>query len=90
MVGDVSLGSDGLRVIVRKSKTDQLGVGKCLVLQRLGGCRSCPAKVFQEFMQVRASGMSEALLIHRDGSCLSRFQFIAVLKVLGGGGTVSK
>jgi site-specific recombinase XerD len=47
-VEDVEFTDDGLRVTIRKSKTDQEGVGVTIAIVRGGAC--CPAKALREWL----------------------------------------
>lgn len=76
---DVRCGVDRLSILVRKSKTDQRGRGKTVQVFSLPGSPLCPVKVVSEFLAIRPGGEAP-LLIHQDGSSLSRFQFIAIFK----------
>lgn len=83
---DVQVSLDGLNCFLRRSKTDVLGKGRRFSLFRLPGSDLCPVKCVEDFMALRPES-AEVLLVHRDGSFLSRFQFLAVfrkcLKALG-------
>lgn len=74
---DVVLANDAIRIRIRRSKTDVLGRGEWIPLQRVGGT-ACPVSVVSQYLEVRARGVS--FLVHEDGSPVSRFQFTAVLK----------
>ncbi|KAM9321155.1 integrase/recombinase xerD homolog [Gastrophryne carolinensis] len=78
-VGDVVAADEGVVVPIGKSKTDQRGRGVSVFLGRLQHCSSCPAAAFEEFMGIRPPG-NGPLLVHEDGSFLSRFQFLAVFR----------
>ncbi|KAM3940554.1 uncharacterized protein RB166_000511 [Leptodactylus fuscus] len=64
---------------IRRSKTDQLGRGLLVRLCPLSGSPVCPVRCFEAFVQVRPAG-GLSLLLHADSSCLSRFQFVQVLR----------
>ncbi|XP_075688135.1 uncharacterized protein LOC142656971 [Rhinoderma darwinii] len=77
--GEVSLFADRLEVWLRRSKTDQVGKGKLIVLFALPGSVMCPVECMRGFTPNRGSP-DLPLLRHVDGSFLSRFQFGAVFK----------
>lgn len=76
---DVVLVDGEVQVCIRSSKTDQLGRGAWLSLFSLPGCSSCPVQATREYMAVR-QGKGGAFLRHEDGSSLSRYQFVAVVR----------
>lgn len=79
LVQDIASTEQMLRVKLRKSKTDQLGRGTYISLFCFPECISCPVRAHSAFMEMR--GPQEGpLLIHQDGTFLSRFQFIAVFR----------
>ncbi|XP_069507368.1 uncharacterized protein [Ambystoma mexicanum] len=78
--GDVTFMEDGLMVKVRKSKTDQAGKGASIKLRRAAEQASCPTWLLSHYMTMRPAG-GKYLLIHRDGSPLTIFQFRKVLAV---------
>ncbi|XP_075687663.1 uncharacterized protein LOC142656621 [Rhinoderma darwinii] len=77
--GEVSLYGDRLEVWLRRSKTDQLGKGKRIVLFALPGSAMCPVACMRVF-KPQAGSPELPLLCYEDGSFLSRFQFGAVFK----------
>ncbi|XP_069490908.1 uncharacterized protein [Ambystoma mexicanum] len=79
--GDVTFTEEGLMVKVRKSKTDQAGKGASIKLRRAGEQSSCPTWLLSHYMTMRPAG-EKYLLIHRDGSPLTIFQFRKVLAVV--------
>lgn len=76
---DVSLQKDSVRIIIRKSKTDQKGRGAVLELFRGVEAGLCPVTAVTQLAAVRTAGEGP-FLRHVDGSFLSRFQFIAVFQ----------
>ncbi|KAE8584278.1 hypothetical protein XENTR_v10020894 [Xenopus tropicalis] len=76
---DVEESEEGITIIIRNSKTDREGKGLIVPLFGVEGCRTCPVKCNREYQRVRPKGQG-TYLIHQNGTCLSRFQFIAVLK----------
>ncbi|XP_012809048.2 uncharacterized protein LOC105945479 isoform X1 [Xenopus tropicalis] len=65
-------------VYIDRSKTDQLGKGRWVCIEQTSRA-TCPVKALQEYMKVRpAEGL--LLLIHKDSSPMSAFQFRQVLK----------
>jgi len=49
-VEDAEFGDDGLRVTIRRSKTDQEGAGVIIAVVRGGPC--CPSKALREWLDV--------------------------------------
>lgn len=86
MARDVESAEDRVVLWLRQSKTDQRGKGVSVKLYKLPGSEVCPVRVVRDFMEVRPVG-SGPFLVHGDGSCLSRFQFVAVfMKCLSAAG----
>ncbi|KAM3936683.1 uncharacterized protein RB166_019563 [Leptodactylus fuscus] len=79
LLSDCWRSGDELVCRIRKSKTDQLGRGLLVRLRHLPGSAVCPVANFESFLRVRPEG-GLALLLHADSSCLSRFQFVQVLR----------
>nr|XP_033814698.1 uncharacterized protein LOC117366849 isoform X1 [Geotrypetes seraphini] len=80
LVHHVLLGDSEVRICVASSKTDQAGRGQWLVLHQVVGCVSCPVARLSEYLSVRVAVSSE-FFVHADGAPLSRFQFLAVLRL---------
>ncbi|XP_077307203.1 integrase/recombinase xerD homolog [Lithobates pipiens] len=76
---DVRMLGDRVEILLRRSKTDQVGRGVRVCLYRLEGSPLCPVQAVGEFLGVRPGG-DGTLLVHADGSLLSRFQFVAVFR----------
>lgn len=57
---------------MRHSKTYQLGLGHVVLF-------SCQVQRVKEFLAVRPD-MSRVLLVHQDGSWLSRYQFLVIFR----------
>ncbi|XP_073529602.1 uncharacterized protein [Phyllobates terribilis] len=76
---DVNLYMDRIEVFLRCSKTDQFKQGCKVVLFAVAGSDMCPVRCVREFGLV-SGGHTSLLLVHEDGSFLSRYQFLAVLK----------
>lgn len=76
---DVRCNGLSLKCFLRRSKTDQAGRGALVSLDSLPGSPVCPVGVFLAYQAVRPSG-GVPLLVHLDGSFLSRFQFIQVFR----------
>ncbi|XP_053561660.1 uncharacterized protein LOC128652755 [Bombina bombina] len=74
---DVALFDYKVEIFLRRSKTDQLGKGRTVVLFP-SGLEVCPWRCLFEYFQVRPV-MGGSLLVHVDGRPLSQFQFRAVL-----------
>ncbi|XP_069583805.1 integrase/recombinase xerD homolog [Ranitomeya imitator] len=76
---DVVLTESGLQFWLRKSKTDQEGRGKRVVLGTVVGSLMCPISCWEAFSCFQPS-KDGPLLCHENGSFLSKFQFVAVLR----------
>ena len=71
---DVFLGEDSLEVFIRRSKTDQVGKGRRLVLRRCSVENLCPVRAAKVYMEQR--GLEEGyFLMHADTSPLTKYQF---------------
>lgn len=79
MVSDVRCQGGSLACVLRRSKTDQERRGSLVSLRALDGSPMCPVQGFVAFMGVCPVG-PVPLLIHEDGSFLSRFQFVQVFR----------
>ncbi|CAN2387186.1 hypothetical protein PRIEUP_LOCUS8220, partial [Pristimantis euphronides] len=64
---------------IRRSKTDQEGKGKRVVLGAVRGTQMCPVVTWRRLAEVNVGGSGPALR-HADGSFLSRYQFTVVFK----------
>ncbi|KAM4017655.1 uncharacterized protein ACNLHF_023442 [Anomaloglossus baeobatrachus] len=80
MFEDVQVSSSQVECRIRRSKMDQLGRGRLVVLYAVPGEELCPVRLVERFMAVRG-GLPGPLLRHLNGSFLSRFQFVAVLRL---------
>ncbi|XP_075202254.1 uncharacterized protein LOC142304102 [Anomaloglossus baeobatrachus] len=74
---DVVLSNGTVQMRIRRSKTDQGGLGSWVVLQPVRG-HTCPLRIITEYLACRTEG--QVFLSHIDGSPLTRFQFISVLR----------
>ncbi|XP_053323805.1 uncharacterized protein LOC128497668 [Spea bombifrons] len=79
LFSDVLLRDRSVSLLVRRSKTDQLGRGFRVCLFGLEGSDLCPVRCLRSFLAVRPPG-DGPLLVHVNGSSLSRFQFLAVFR----------
>ncbi|XP_077309871.1 integrase/recombinase xerD homolog [Lithobates pipiens] len=78
-VEEVACLTDRVTMKVRRSKTDQDGKGKEVVVFAIPGCHLCPVLVLREFLNCRPALLGP-LLLHERGEFLSRFQFITVFR----------
>lgn len=78
-LGDVQCSELSVQICIRRSKTDQHRKGVRVELFRGHCIQCCPVAALRQFLVIRPQGHG-ALFIHLDGSCLSRFQFTAVLR----------
>ncbi|CAN2391246.1 hypothetical protein PRIEUP_LOCUS1285, partial [Pristimantis euphronides] len=76
---DVMCEENRVEFWVRKSKTDQEGKGKKVVLGAVRGADMCPVLTWRRFAEGSAGGMGPALC-HADGTFLSRYQFTVVFR----------
>ncbi|XP_067323238.1 integrase/recombinase xerD homolog [Anolis sagrei] len=76
---DISVQDNALALRIRKSKTDQLGKGVSLHIRGLEPGHLCPVQSLSRFLTTRGSTPG-FLFIHRDGSPLTRYQFMAVFR----------
>ncbi|KAM3923091.1 integrase/recombinase xerD homolog [Leptodactylus fuscus] len=85
---DVDVYEDRVDVQLRRSKTDQEAKG-CRCLFEVPRCCMCPVLCTRTFLLDRG-GATGPLLVHKDGTFLSRFQFLGVfrkcLHLVGRGG----
>lgn len=77
---DVRVEWDSVVLHLRQSKTDQTGKGVQVVLYALPGSDVCPVRAVTECFCACPAGGGWAFLVHRDGVCLSRFQFVSVFR----------
>lgn len=76
---DIIIGNDFIKIFISRSKTDQLAKGAWIQLFPNLGSLICPVLAISHYASLRPSGPG-SFFIHSDGTPLSRFQFIAVLK----------
>ncbi|XP_062836493.1 uncharacterized protein LOC134298886 isoform X1 [Anolis carolinensis] len=76
---DVSIGQNSLVIRIRQSKTDQGGRGASLSIQGLEPGRLCPVRALSEYLHIRRSSPG-TLFIHKNGTPLSRYQFMAIFR----------
>ncbi|XP_075444756.1 uncharacterized protein LOC142488268 [Ascaphus truei] len=77
---DVSLGEGLVRLLVRRSKTDQKGKGAWILLKGLPGSVVCTVKALEDYLAVRPE-QGGPLLVHKNGGALSRFQYLRVFRM---------
>lgn len=76
---DVRCDGSVLCCLLRRSKTDQTGRVTVMSLHGLAGSAMCLVQAFGSYISLRPVG-SAPLLVHADGSFLSRFQFVQVFR----------
>ncbi|XP_073421270.1 uncharacterized protein, partial [Dendrobates tinctorius] len=76
---DVDVFGDRLEIILHSSKTDRGGRGCKLVLFEVSGSPLCPVSCMRNFGAGRGS-ITDPLLVHEDGSFLSRFPFVTIFR----------
>ncbi|XP_078542343.1 integrase/recombinase xerD homolog [Lissotriton helveticus] len=79
-VEDVVVAAELLQVRVRRSKTDPLGKGVWVQLRAVQGAGYCPVMLMGRFLQIRPRCDDDRLLVHADGTPLTRFQFTRICK----------
>ena len=52
-VGDISFGDDGLEITIRRSKTDQEGLGRKVGIPYGGRPRTCPVRAVRDWLEHR-------------------------------------
>ena len=68
-----------MKIIMRYSKTDQLGHASILTINAAGATKVCPVAALISFLSVRPNG-DGPLFVHMDQSPLTRFQFQSILR----------
>lgn len=76
---DVTWSAEGVQLFIGKSKMDQLGKGVAVSLFRAVPEAVCPVFTVQQFVKIRGPALG-AFFRHKDGSSLSRFQFLAIFR----------
>ncbi|CAN2390367.1 hypothetical protein PRIEUP_LOCUS403, partial [Pristimantis euphronides] len=76
---DVQVEGNSVEFWIRRSKTDQEGKGKRVVLGAVKGTWMCPVATWRRLAEVNVGGSGPALR-HSDGSYLSRYQFTVVFR----------
>ncbi|XP_067324630.1 integrase/recombinase xerD homolog [Anolis sagrei] len=76
---DITVQDNALALRIRKSKTDQKGKGVSLFIRGLEPGHLCPVRSLSRFLLTRGSTPG-LLFTHRDGSPLTRYQFMAVFR----------
>ncbi|XP_077175219.1 integrase/recombinase xerD homolog [Paroedura picta] len=79
MFSDVELVDSGVQCLIRRSKCDQGGKGNHVYLPALRGEADCPRRAMAAYLEIRPA-LAGPLFVHQNGSCLSRYQFVAVLR----------
>ncbi|XP_044134425.1 uncharacterized protein LOC122926964 [Bufo gargarizans] len=74
---DVVCGNGALRVLVRRSKTDQFGRGVWIPLHQVAGV-ACPVRLVSAYCAARVGGTN--FFTHQDVSPLTKFQFVSVFR----------
>ena len=78
-MSEVKMSTSRIKIHLRGSKTDQLGLGEVISLTRVPKEPTvCPVQSLSKFIDARPK--SEKLFVHLDGSVLTRYQFQAVLR----------
>ncbi|VDI73212.1 Hypothetical predicted protein [Mytilus galloprovincialis] len=78
-LSDIHILSGLLQVCIPSSKTDQLGKGSNIWIYPQSDFNICPVNLVSEFIKLRPPVLGP-LFCHFDGSPLSRYQFVTLLK----------
>ncbi|OCT94607.1 hypothetical protein XELAEV_18012289mg [Xenopus laevis] len=78
-INNVQLIDNKLRVLIKKSKTDQLGKGTLLWIGSFERLNLCPVKAYESFLAIRPN-VDGSFFIHSDGLPVTKFQLEHVLK----------
>ncbi|XP_063423640.1 uncharacterized protein LOC134707625 isoform X2 [Mytilus trossulus] len=78
-ISDIHIVSGLLQVCITSSKTDQLGKGSNIWIYPQSDLNICPVNLVSEFIKLRPPVLGP-LFCHFDGSPLSRYQFVTLLK----------
>lgn len=76
---DILIFKNSLRILINKSKTDQLGRGSWIQLENCVSWHICPVFLVNQYTLVRPAG-GKKFFIHESGLPLTKYQFICVLK----------
>lgn len=77
---EVEFGAGRVDIWLRRSKTDQHGKGRRVMLYAIDIEAICPVVAVQLFLAMRPN-IGGPLLIHADGSPLTRFQFVRLFRL---------
>ncbi|XP_078496136.1 uncharacterized protein LOC144752056 [Lissotriton helveticus] len=77
----VKMHGGSLLITIPRSKTDQGGKGDQIILQKAHGSVCCPITNLEAFIAQRPPGTEGPLIIHSDGSPLTKFQFSRVMSM---------
>lgn len=78
-ISDISFEGSALKLRLHSSKTDQLGKGSIILLHPQNDAVICPCRLIKTFIKIRPNYVG-SLFCHFDGSPLTRYQFVCVLK----------
>ena len=79
-LADLSWADDAIQVFLRKSKTDQGRNGVCVRMAATPGTGYCPVTLARIYLEARPRTAQPNLLVHADGSPLTRGQFTCICK----------
>lgn len=78
---DIHIGKDlTIAVHISRSKTDQRGQGKGILIEPCSNQTLCPSKALDYYISNYRSRAPGPLFLHADGTPLTSFQFAAILK----------
>lgn len=78
LLSNVRFEGNQLKIFIHSSKTDQLGAGSYITVQKQSDSTICPCSLLKRFMHDRPP-LSGPLFCHFDGKPLTRRQFVSLL-----------
>ena len=79
-LSDIIVGTDAIRIHLRRSKTDQGGRGAWIQLAAAPGSSCCPVALMGAYLGIRPSTGHPNLLVHGDGGPLTSSQFTSICR----------
>ncbi len=79
-----SSGVECVRVLIRFSKTDQLGTSSLVHIEGNSDTTMCPVQALKQYLQIRPVSTTQPLFIHFDSEVLTRHQVNSTLKLAVG------
>ncbi|XP_078533901.1 integrase/recombinase xerD homolog [Lissotriton helveticus] len=79
LMEDIRLTAESVEILLQSSKTDQIGKGRNISLQRLGNDKYCPVALLATYLSCRPHN-DGLLLIHSDCSPVTKYQVDHVMQ----------